>query len=286
MNNKNIIKLVLLVSLMSVAQLKADNMNKKIATFAGGCFWCVEQPFDKLKGVIESISGYTGGHEVSPTYEDVSAGTTGHLESVRIVYDPALIKYEQLLDLFWKQIDPTDPGGQFADRGHQYATAIFYHDEDQKKIAEKSKSKLDGSGIYGNPVVTRILPAGKFYAAEEYHQDYASKHPVKYKTYKHLSGRTPYIKKLWEKNIFETAAPQGRYQRPPDRKIKRYSTSCNTRLPSLTVLKSRSQMHTGIIKKKAYMSILLQENLFSAHLTNISPIPDGRVLPGRLNRTI
>jgi len=171
------------------------------ATFAGGCFWCMESAFEKLEGVKEVISGYTGGQKENPTYKEVSAGGTAHLESIQIIYDPSKITYSELLNVFWKQIDPTDPNGQFVDRGQQYKTAIFYHNEEQKLLAEKSKEELDKSGIYERPIVTKIVRASKFYRAEEYHQDYYEKNPIQYKSYRYNSGRDRYLKKMWEDNV-------------------------------------------------------------------------------------
>ena len=145
------------------------------ATFAGGCFWCMEKPFEEITGVVSVVSGYTGGKEENPTYEEVSSGTTGHVEAVEITYDPSQVDYKTLLDIFWKQVDPTDPGGQFVDRGGQYGTAIFYHSSEQKKLAEESKNELETSGKFSKPVVTKIIEASNFYPAEEYHQDYYEK---------------------------------------------------------------------------------------------------------------
>jgi peptide methionine sulfoxide reductase msrA/msrB len=174
-----------------------DHMDK--ATFAGGCFWCMTPPFEKLDGVKEVISGYTGGHTVNPTYEDVTSETTGHMESVEVIYDPSKISYEKLLDVFWRQINPTDAGGQFVDRGPSYRTAIFYHNEEQKRLAEESKKKLAQSGRFDKPIVTEILPAGPFYKAEEYHQDYWKKNPIRYKFYRYNAGRDQYLEKIWGK---------------------------------------------------------------------------------------
>ena len=142
------------------------------ATFAGGCFWCLESDFEKLDGVVEAVSGYSGGEIEDPTYEEVSRGGTGHLEAVQVIYDPDKIHYEDLLDIFWRHVDPTDPGGQFVDRGPQYRTAIFYHDDDQKQIAEASKEALEKSGRFKKPVVTKIIKLTSFYRAEDYHQNY------------------------------------------------------------------------------------------------------------------
>jgi len=168
------------------------------ATFAGGCFWCMEPPFEKLAGVKEVISGYTGGKMKNPAYEEVSSGTTGHLEAVRIIYDPSLISYEDLLEVFWRQIDPTDAGGQFIDRGSQYRSAIFYHSEEQKRLAVQSRDMLNRAGIFERPPVTEILPAGEFYPAEEYHQDYHTKNPIRYRFYRLGSGRDRFLKKVWK----------------------------------------------------------------------------------------
>lgn len=170
----------------------------KKATFAGGCFWCMQPPFEKLEGVKKVLCGYTGGEKPAPTYREVCSGGTGHLEAVEVTYDPEVTDYDRLLDVFWRQIDPTDPGGQFADRGEQYRPAIFYHDDTQKKKAESSKKALDSSGKFDKPVVTEVRPAKEFYEAEEDHQDYSNKCPVRYTMYKAGSGRDDFIKRVWE----------------------------------------------------------------------------------------
>jgi len=167
-----------------------------IATFAGGCFWCMEPPFDKLDGVISTTSGYTGGHQDNPTYEEVSAGVTGHTESVEVAYDPARISYAELLEIFWHNVDPTVKNRQFCDHGTQYRTAVFYHDEEQKRLAEASKQELVDSGKFPQ-VYTEIVAASKFYPAEEYHQDFYEKNPVRYKTYRYGCGRDARLKQLW-----------------------------------------------------------------------------------------
>jgi len=169
------------------------------ATFAGGCFWCMEPPFEKLKGVDAVISGYTGGHTENPKYGEVTSGTTGHAEAVEVHYDPAQTTYAELLDVFWRNIDPTTKDRQFVDTGSQYRTAVFYHSEEQKRLAEDSKKKLDASGRFGKPIVTEILPAGKFYPAEEYHQDYYKKSATRYKFYRFNSGRDQYLERIWGK---------------------------------------------------------------------------------------
>jgi peptide-methionine (S)-S-oxide reductase len=167
------------------------------ATFAGGCFWCMEGPFDKLPGVVSTTSGYSGGSVKDPSYEQVSSGATGHAEAVEIVYDPAKVTYEQLLDVFWKNVDPTDGGGQFCDRGNQYRTAIFAYGEEQQRLAEQSKKDLEASGKIKKKIVTQVLPAGDFYAAEDYHQDYYLRNPVRYKFYRYNCGRDDRLKELW-----------------------------------------------------------------------------------------
>jgi peptide methionine sulfoxide reductase msrA/msrB len=185
---------------LMVSQADAGSMTHlEKATFAGGCFWCMTPPFEKLDGVKEVISGYTGGHTVNPTYNEVTSETTGHLESVEVIYDPSKISYQKLLDVFWHQINPTDAGGQFVDRGESYTTAIFYHNEEQKRLAEESKRKLEESGRFDKPIVTAIRPAGPFYPAEEYHQDYWKKNPIRYEFYRYNSGRDQYLDKVWGK---------------------------------------------------------------------------------------
>ncbi len=192
--SKRLIYLFIFVFIGSGAAGGAE-MHK--ATFAGGCFWCMEPPYEKLKGVKEVISGYTGGHKKNPTYKEVVSGTTGHKEVVQITYDPYEITYSELLDVFWRQIDPTDPDGQFIDRGLQYSTAIFYHTDEQKRLAEKSKQEMDQSGIFEKPIVTEILPATVFYRAEKKHQDYYRKYVITYKFYRFTSGRDQYLNKVW-----------------------------------------------------------------------------------------
>jgi peptide methionine sulfoxide reductase msrA/msrB len=193
-----------------------DGMTR-IATFAGGCFWCTEADFEKLPGVVKVISGYTGGDQKNPTYEEVSSGGTGHLEAIQVYYDPSKITYEQLLDFFWKHIDPTDKGGQFVDRGSQYRSAIFYHDEEQKQLAETSRDALNKSGRFHQPVVTEILKFNHFYEAEGYHQDYYKKHPLKYSYYRHGSGRDSFLSKVWGKDLEGTKSKEG--MKPKDEKI-------------------------------------------------------------------
>jgi methionine-S-sulfoxide reductase len=207
MINKNIV-LSLLVSLMvSGLSVRAEEavMSKEqnateTATFAGGCFWCMESPYDDLTGVKTVTSGYTGGHVKNPDYQQVCTGRTGHAEAVQIVFDPKVISYAELLDVFWHNIDPTTKNRQFFDEGTQYRTAVFYHSDEQKRLAEESKKKLDESGRFGAPIVTEIVKAVEFYPAEEYHQGYCKKKPAHYNMYRLGSGRDAYLDKIWGKD--------------------------------------------------------------------------------------
>jgi peptide methionine sulfoxide reductase msrA/msrB len=181
--------------------ISKEEKNLQKATFAGGCFWCTEADFEKLPGVVKVVSGYAGGQKENPTYEEVSSGTTGYVEAVQIYYDPAKVTYEELLDYFWRHIDPTDPGGQFVDRGPQYRSVIFFQGEEQKKIAERSKEALEKSGRFSKPIVTEIVAFTNFYEAEAYHQDYYKEHPLKYKFYRYGSGRDQFLEKVWGKEL-------------------------------------------------------------------------------------
>ena len=173
-------------------------IDKNTATFAGGCFWCMVPPFEKIKGVLSVKSGYMGGKLKNPTYEQVCSGSTGHQEVVQVTFDPSTVSYEEIVNVFWQEVDPTDEGGQFGDRGTQYQTVIFYHDEEQKKVAEESKKKLQESGRFEKEIATVILPTQEFYQAEEYHQDYHKKNPVRYRQYRSASGRDDFLKKHWK----------------------------------------------------------------------------------------
>ncbi len=168
-----------------------------VATFAGGCFWCMEPPFDEIDGVLSTTSGYTGGHEKNPAYQEISAGTTGHAEAVQIVYDPMKVTYRQLLEIFWRNIDPTTADRQFCDRGRQYRTGIFYHNEEQRSLAEESREKLEREKPFSGPIVTEVTRATEFYPAEDYHQDYYRKNPVRYKFYRYSCGRDQRLEELW-----------------------------------------------------------------------------------------
>lgn len=179
--------------------MKENELQK--ATFAGGCFWCMVSPFEELPGIEKVVSGYTGGHVPNPTYEQVCSNTTGHVEAVQITFDPKKFPYRKLLDIFWRQIDPTDPGGQFNDRGESYKTAIFYHNEQQRIEAEASKRELEESGKFSKPIVTEIRPATEFYPAEEYHQNYHKKNPLHYRLYRQGSGREQFIQENWRMKV-------------------------------------------------------------------------------------
>ncbi len=188
-----------------------------LATFAGGCFWCMQPPYDRLTDGIESVVvGFSGGHVENPSYMQVISGGTGHYEAVQITYDPMKVTYEQLLDVFWRQIDPTDGGGQFADRGHHYKTVIFYHDETQKVLAEQSRQELDDSGRFDRPIVTEILPYTSFYLAEEYHQDYYLKNPYSYDSYKRASGREAFLQDNWADPVNKYSA----FEKPSEEELR------------------------------------------------------------------
>jgi peptide-methionine (S)-S-oxide reductase len=179
--------------------LAAEESQNARATFAGGCFWCMEEVYENVDGVISVISGYTGGQLANPTYEQVSAGGTGHVESVEVVYDPDKVTYQHLLKVFWRNIDPTTPNAQFCDHGSQYRSAIFYHDETQKRLIDESKQAVESSKSFPQPIVTEILPTSIFYPAEDYHQDFYKKNPVRYKFYKWNCGRSQRLEQLWGK---------------------------------------------------------------------------------------
>jgi peptide methionine sulfoxide reductase msrA/msrB len=210
-------------------------VNEKIsdlatAMFAGGCFWCVESDFEKVPGVVEVISGYSGGRGENPTYENYAA--KGYVEVVQVKYDPAKVSYQQLLDVFWRHIDPTDPDGQFVDRGPQYRAAIFYLNDTEKQQAEASKEALAKSGRFSKPIVTEILPATTFYRAEEYHQDYYKTHSLKYKYYRWNSGRDQFLEKAWRKDPHSEGnpAPAPKYRKPPEAELRRRLTPLQFRV--------------------------------------------------------
>lgn len=189
--------LVVLIALPVSVAADDDNTGKAEAIFAGGCFWCMEPPFDKLEGVSATTSGYTGGQLKDPTYEQISAGGTGHYEAIMIEYDPQRVSYDKLLEVFWRNVDPLDAGGQFCDRGDHYRAAIFYGSEQEQMLAQDSKRELEASGRFDKPVVTEILPAQAFYPAEEYHQGYYQKNPIRYRFYRAGCGRDARLRSLW-----------------------------------------------------------------------------------------
>jgi len=191
---KSLAACVLLCSMQMSAQ---ESDRYAAATFAGGCFWCMEHPFDELEGVISTTSGYAGGHKLDPSYEQVTTGTTGHAEVVQVLYDPTLVGYERLLEVFWRNIDPLDARGQFCDRGNQYRSAIFYHDDEQRELAEASKRALEHSGVLPGKIVTELVEASAFYPAEDYHQDYYQRNPVRYNFYRFGCGRDKRLEELW-----------------------------------------------------------------------------------------
>lgn len=202
--------------------VKAQSSNLETATFAGGCFWCTEADFEKLSGVIESVSGYSGGHTENPTYEEVCEGKTGHVEAIQITYDPSRVTYEDLLEFFWQHVDPTDPGGQFADRGPQYRSVIFYHDEEQKRLAEASRERLEKSVRFDKPIATEIVEFTSFYPAEEYHQNYCRINPMRYSFYRAGSGRDRFLEKVWSEDASTREGNRGEsgYAKPDDHELK------------------------------------------------------------------
>ena len=212
MKNLLLIPIGLLLLAFDLQNTQAQPLEK--ATFAGGCFWCIEAPFDKLEGVVTAVSGYTGGMSENPNYEEVSSGSTDHLEAVEITFDPAVISYTQLLELFWRQFDPTDSGGSFYDRGHQYTSAIFYHDENQRQLAIATKEDLDQSGRFDQSIVTPVRPASSFYPAEDYHQDYHRKNAQHYQNYRRGSGRDRFIETVWSKQLPPVPSTT-QYTKPP-----------------------------------------------------------------------
>jgi peptide methionine sulfoxide reductase msrA/msrB len=238
----------------------------RIATFAGGCFWCTEADFEKVPGVVKVISGYTGGHKKNPTYEEVSSGTTGHVEAVQVYYDPKKVTYRELLDFFWRHVDPTDPAGQFVDRGSQYRSVIFYHDKEQRRLAEESKKALNKSGIFDKPIVTEILPFTKFYEAEEYHQDYYKKNPLKYKYYRYRSGRDQFLEKVWgEKTSNTVKKEKNAYVKPDDATLRKKLTPMQYKVTQQNGTEPAFQNEYWNNEKEGiYVDIVSEEPLFSS----------------------
>lgn len=243
-----------------------DPMSAKTrtATLAGGCFWCVESDLEKLPGVLKVISGYTGGTGENPTYENY--GKKGHVEAVQLFYDPSKITYEKILDQFWSHIDPTDAGGQFGDRGPYYRSVIFYHDEEQKQIAEKSKEALGKSGRFDKPIVTEILKFTRFYDAEEYHQDYYKKNPLRYKYYRHGSGRDQFLEKIWKNEPRSATPPPGKvYAKPDDQTLRKRLTPLQYEVTQKEGTEPAFQNEYWNSKKEGiYVDIASGEPLFSS----------------------
>jgi peptide methionine sulfoxide reductase msrA/msrB len=243
-----------------------ESENLKKATFAGGCFWCTEADFEKLPGVVKVVSGYTGGQKENPTYAEVSSGKTGHVEAVQVYYDPSKISYEELLDTFWKHIDPTDGGGQFVDRGPQYRSVIFYHDDEQKRLAEKSKDALGKSGKFNKPIATEILRFTRFYEAEEYHQDYYKNHSLRYSFYRHGSGRDQFLERAWGKDLEPKKAKKGgKYQKPDEASLKKKLTPLQYEVTQKEGTERPFQNEYWDSKKEGiYVDIVSGEPLFSS----------------------
>jgi peptide methionine sulfoxide reductase msrA/msrB len=280
---KTIILIALMITfgLILVGFQKSNNLQEKMdttmekklenlseATFAGGCFWCTESDFEKVDGVVEVISGYVGGQTQNPTYQEVSAGGTGHAEAIRVLYDPQKITYNELLDIFWRHVDPTDSGGQFVDRGSQYRPAIFYHDEEQKRLAEESKIKLETSGRFNEPIATEIVPVSEFYRAEDYHQDYYKKNPLRYKYYRYNSGRDQFLKKAWTESAQQTSGGDSRttYSKPDDEELKTKLTPLQYKVTQKEGTEPPFRNEYWDNKKEGiYVDIVSGEPLFSSH---------------------
>lgn len=253
----------------STAEMNRGGHELATATLAGGCFWCMEHPFEKLDGVVAVISGYTDGHVKNPTYKQVTSGQSGHVEAVQIKFDPRKISFNGLMDVFWRQIDPTDDGGSFVDRGQHYRSVIFFHDEAQRKIAETSKRELDVSGIYSKPIVVPIKPAKVFYSAEEYHQDYYKKNPIRYAYYRHRSGRDQYLKKIWGDNEQElkrvVSKMSQKYKRPSLSVIKQQLTDLQFKVTQENgTERSFDNAYWDNKKDGIYVDIVSGEPLFSS----------------------
>jgi peptide methionine sulfoxide reductase msrA/msrB len=240
------------------------------ATFAGGCFWCMEPPFEKLDGVYTVDSGYTGGSEKNPTYDQVSAGRTGHAEAVRIRYDPSRVTYERLLRVFWRQIDPTDPAGQFADRGPQYRTAIFWHDDEQREQAHASRDELAGQGPFDQPIVTEIVEAGAFYPAEAYHQDFYKKDPRRYESYRRGSGRASFLQRVWggemDKTEARTVKDDKSHDKPADAELRERLTPLQYQVTQQDGTEPPFENEFWDNKRQGiYVDVVSGEPLFSSH---------------------
>jgi peptide methionine sulfoxide reductase msrA/msrB len=247
--------------------MNIDYSKLKKATFAGGCFWCVESDFEKIDGVVEAISGYTGGKTDNPTYGQVSAGGTGHAEAVQVLYDPEKITYKELLDVFWRHVDPTDAGGQFVDRGSQYRPAIFYHDDEQKRLAEASLKQLEASARFDKPIATQIVAFTTFYVAEDYHQDYYKKSALRYKLYRYGSGRDQFLNKVWGDEAPSDSKNAGdqKYSRPADAQLREKLTPLQYRVTRQDATEPAFKNEYWDNKKEGiYVDVVSGEPLFSS----------------------
>lgn len=218
--------------------MKSEMESKTFAVFAGGCFWCTESDFEKVDGVIDAVSGYTGGHVANPSYDQVSSGSTGHVEAVKVIYDPEKVTYAKLLDVFWRHVNPTDGGGQFVDRGMQYRSVIFTSSEAERKLAEASKRQLSNAGVFDKAIRTEILPLGPFYKAEEYHQNYYKKNPIRYKFYRSRSGRDQFLEKTWVNSMWHFHPENGRHAMDSDNMMSASNAMTHT-VPNDGALRSR-----------------------------------------------
>lgn len=248
-------------------KMNKKNNNLETATFAGGCFWCTESDFEKVDGVIEVVSGYIDGQKDDPTYEEVSAGATGHAEAVQVIYDPNKVTYAKLLDTFWMIVNPTDSGGQFVDRGSQYRTAIFYHTDEQKRLAEESRTQLNRSGRFDKPIVTEIVEFSKFYRAEDYHQDYYKKNPIRYKLYRYHSGRDQFLKKVWGDNpgAVKKHSNNQKYSKPGDDMLRKKLTALQYKVTQKDATEPPfNNAHWDNKKEGIYVDIVSGEPLFSS----------------------
>jgi peptide methionine sulfoxide reductase msrA/msrB len=237
-----------------------------VATFAGGCFWCMEASFEKLDGVYSVVSGFTGGSERDPVYEKVSAGRTGHAEAIRVYYDPSRVEYRRLLHAFWQEIDPTDSGGQFADRGSQYRTAIYWHDDEQRRLAEASRDELQREGPFEQPIVTEIVKAGPFYPAEDYHQDFYKKNPPRYESYRAGSGREGFLQRVWGAETNEMSEKrEGEQGRPDDAELRERLTPLQYRVTQQDGTEPAfTNEHWDNKREGIYVDVVSGEPLFSS----------------------
>jgi len=265
---------VFIAGLFAVGMVTAKDktMNKNlgrfsVATFAGGCFWCTESDFEKVDGVVEVISGYTGGHTKNPTYSQTSSGRTGHTEAVQVYYDPQKVTYRELVDYFWRIMDPTDADGSFVDRGSQYRPGIFYHNEKQRKEAESSKKALANSGRFDRPIVVEITKLDKFYQAEDYHQNYHKTHALRYKYYRFNSGRDQFLKKVWGSEVVKKTkrTSSNKYSKPSDDVIRQKLTSLQYQVTQKDgTERAFSNKYWDNKKAGIYVDIVSGEPLFSS----------------------